>query len=82
MKAEHRAGGASVSGARGKICVQSKPEYSTRLLFNYIQLRSPLLVERHQSDMHMHARARTARTKDEKKKENPCQAFTMQLLID
>ena len=57
MKAEHRAGGAFVSGAREKICVQSKPEHSTRRLFNYIQLRSPLLVERHQSGVHMHMHA-------------------------
>lgn len=47
MNTEHKARGAFVNGAREKIWVQSKAEHSILLLFNYIQLLSPLLVQRH-----------------------------------
>lgn len=46
INAEHRASGAFVNGAREKICVQSKPPTVYCCCFNYIQLVSPVLVER------------------------------------
>ena len=68
MNTEHRARGAFVNGAREKIWVQSKAERSILLLFNYIQLLSPLLVQRHP---HIRTQAHTHTPHKEKRKSMP-----------